>query len=89
MAGSGKSSEDVEGEDFAGLALGDDIEGAAADLAVGGEALMGLGGVEDQLEALATEGAGDVRRAFHGGYVDWLGHACKEGDGGARMNPET
>ena len=50
---------------------------------------MGLGGVEDQLEALATEGAGDVRRAFHGGYVDWLGHACKEGDGGARMNPET
>ena len=58
--------EDVEGEDFAGLALGDDLEGAAADLAVGGETLMGLGGVEDQLEALATEGAGDVRRAFHG-----------------------
>ena len=64
-AGGGESSEDVEGEDFAGLALGDDLEGAAADLAVGGEALLGLGGVEDQLEALATEGAGDVRRAFH------------------------
>ena len=76
-------SEDVEGADFAGPALGDDLEGAAADLAVGGEALMGLGGVEDQLEALATEGAGDVRRAFHG--ARWTGLAMRaRGDVAAR-----
>lgn len=76
-------SEDVEGEDFAGLALGDDLEGTAADLAVGGEALLGLGGVEDQLEALATKGAGDVRGAFHG--VTWTGLAGRaRGDVAAR-----
>jgi len=49
----------LEGKDFALLALGKDLERAAANLAIGGEPLSGNRGVEDQVEALAAPGALD------------------------------
>jgi len=54
-----------EAQDFAGFAFGEDIEGAAADFAVGGEALLGERGVHDEIEFLAAEGALDWCGDFH------------------------
>lgn len=68
------SAGDVEREDLAGFAFSDDLEGAAAHLAVGGEALRGDGGVEDQFAGLAAEGALDRGIGFH-----WCGRLQRRG----------
>jgi hypothetical protein len=39
------TAKDFQAQDFAGLAFGGDLEGTAADFAVGGEALGGNAGV--------------------------------------------
>jgi hypothetical protein len=48
---------DIQAQNFAGLAFGDDFERAAADFAVGGEALGGNSGVDHDAEGLAAERA--------------------------------
>ena len=53
------------GEDLAGFAFDLEIEGAAADLAVGGQVLVGQAGIDDQIELLAAEGALDGLGDFH------------------------
>jgi hypothetical protein len=57
--------QNFEAENFARLAFDDDFKGAAANFAIGGEALAGLGGVDGQVEGLAAEGALDGFGGFH------------------------
>ena len=58
--------EDVEAEDLPGLAVGDDLEGATADLAVGRETLGGQAGIDHQFEGLTAERTLHRLGDFHG-----------------------
>src|SRR5687767_78377 len=55
----------ADGEDFARLGFDGDSEGAAANFAVGDEALGGDAGIDGEVEGLAAEGAGDWFGNFH------------------------
>ena len=57
---------DVQSEDLTGFAVGDDLEGTTADLAVGGETLGGQAGVDHQFEGLTAEGTLHRLGDFHG-----------------------
>jgi len=54
-----------QAQNFARLALGDDLEGAAADFAVGSETLRTGAGVDDKLHALAAERTPHCFGHFH------------------------
>jgi hypothetical protein len=60
---------DIQAQNLARLAIHDDFDGAAADFAIGGEPLRGLGGVDDDLELLATIRALDGCRLLHPGLL--------------------
>ena len=55
----------AQGENRAGLALGDHFKWPAANFAVGGESLRGDAGVDDQSDALAAERALNCLRNLH------------------------
>jgi len=56
----------LQAQNFAGFTFGEDLEGAAANLAIRREALLGDGGVNGQLEGLAAERALDGLGDLHG-----------------------
>ena len=60
----------VQAQNLAGFALDDDIEGSAANLAVGSKALAADAGVDGELEGLpaiwATDGFGDLHATVRG-----------------------
>ncbi|HEX4646864.1 MAG TPA: hypothetical protein VH598_14770 [Verrucomicrobiae bacterium] len=60
----------VQAQDFSRFALDDDFEGAAADFAIGGEALGGDAGVNGQVKGLAAEralkGLGNLHESVYG-----------------------
>lgn len=56
---------DFQAQDFARFAFGEDIEGAAADFAISGEALLGERRIHEEVEFLPTERALDWFRDFH------------------------
>jgi PAS domain S-box-containing protein len=55
----------VQAQNFTRFTLREDFHGTAADLAVGGEALLRLAGVHRDIELLSAKGALDGLRNFH------------------------
>ena len=53
----GLSASHFHAKHFTGFALGEDLEWAAADFAVGREPLRGDAGIHDDLESLPAKGA--------------------------------
>jgi hypothetical protein len=63
----------LQAQNFARLALGQDLKRAAANLAIRGERLRGDAGVNEQFKILATERALDIFGYLHGAFFDRSG----------------
>jgi len=57
--------QNLQAQNFARLAFGNDLEGAAANLAIGGKALAGHTGVHHRFKRLAAIGALNGLKNFH------------------------